>query len=70
MKLASKYIKGLDKEAIDEIEWVPQGSGEAGWTIYLKPGWSFWACGLDAARWVPADHPEEAKSFSTFKIKD
>ena len=60
MKLATKYVRGIDRQAIDEIEWSPQGAGEAGWTIYLKPGWCFWPSGLDAARWVPASNPEEA----------
>ena len=70
MKLASKYIKGMNPEAIEDIEWVQAGVGEAGWTIYLNPGWSFWSGGIDAARWVPADTPEEAMGFQTFKVEE
>lgn len=58
----------LPKEAIDVIDFYPEGSGEAGWVIHLKDGWSFDPGANDTTRFVPLDDPRESENFIAYKV--
>jgi len=62
-----KLKHSIKQEAIEDIEYVPEGSGEAGWLVYLKPGFSFDPFGGDTSCWVPASAPQEAMNLIAYK---
>jgi hypothetical protein len=60
----------IPKQAIEDVEFVPEGAGEAGWFIYLKPGWSFDPGSEDTTRFIPLDNAHEGMMLMAYKLDD
>jgi hypothetical protein len=56
------------KKGIESIQWMPEGSGEAGWMVTLEEGYSFDPMANDFTRWIPSDCREEISELVIFKI--
>jgi|Wag4MinimDraft_6_1082665.scaffolds.fasta_scaffold35204_2 hypothetical protein len=59
----------LQKRAVESINFIPAGMGEAGWMIYLNEGYSFDPMSPDWSRFIPSDSLEEAMSLIAYKLK-
>ena len=65
----SEMLKhSVPKHMIDDIEYLPEGDGDAGWMIYLKDGYSFDPMANDGCCWIPEDCQEEAMQLLVHKI--
>lgn len=62
------FKHSVPKEMIESIDYLPEGSGEAGWMIYLKDGFSFDPRAKDGCRWIPEDSQAEAMQLIAHKI--
>ena len=61
-----KLKHSLPKHALEAVEFVPEGAGEAGWMVYLREGYSFDPSGSDSSRFVPLSDPSEVDGFTVF----
>jgi hypothetical protein len=61
-----KLKHSLPKIAIDRIEFIHEGSGEAGWMVSLKDGYTFDPGSRDQDRFVPADCAGEVFDFVVY----
>jgi hypothetical protein len=65
-----KLKTNIPKKAIELIEFADeQGSAEAGWFIYLNPGYSFDPMANDGSCFIPYDAQEEALSLCLYKVE-
>ncbi len=56
----------IPRKALEGIEFVPEGSGEAGWMVSLREGFSFDPMASDRDRFVSCDNPEEVLDFVVY----
>jgi hypothetical protein len=65
----SEMLKhSVPKHMIEDVEYMQEGDGDAGWMIYLKDGYSFDPMGNDGCRWIPQDCKEEAMHLIAQKV--
>lgn len=59
----------LPRAAVESVEYIPEGSGEAGWMIYLREGYSFDPCAADHSTFIASDRPAEALSLIVYRTE-
>jgi predicted lactoylglutathione lyase len=68
-ELMMKLKTNLPKQSIELIEFADeQGSAEAGWFIYLNPGYSFDPMANDGSCFIPMHSKDEAKTLCVYKV--
>lgn len=58
----------LPKQSIESIEFIPAFSGESGYMITLRDGFSFDPMSNDYTRFIPSDSKEEALNLVVFNL--
>jgi len=65
-----KLKTNLPKKSVELIDFVNgDGDGEAGWFIYLNPGFSFDPIANDYSCFISYDAPQEALSLCVYKVE-
>jgi len=59
-----KLKHSLKPAVIQDIEFVDETNGEAGWFIYLKSSFSFDPCMNDGTRFIPLDDRNQAMNLT------
>jgi hypothetical protein len=65
-----KLKTSIPKKEIELIEYVSGDyDGEAGWFIYLNPGYSFDPMANNGSCFIPEDAQQEALTLCTYKVE-
>jgi len=62
-----KLKHALPRAAVESVEYIPEGSGEAGWMIYLREGYSFDPMSDDRSTFVASHSPDDALSLIVYR---
>lgn len=64
-----KLKHALPRAAVEDVEYIPEGSGEAGWMIYLREGYSLDPMSDERSTFISSDRPAEALSLIVYRYR-